>query len=167
MPLLFPMVAALAGLATGAAPVEPASLRWSADGAVEELSLRLHGGGGAPLEIATAYDPNDGGPPPCAGDVCQPRVEVPGYQPGFRSVHRTELVLALLDRAHIEPLATLTWALVATGLRLDYTPPALDSDPGGHGGWGTVFVRLRLRLGADNVPTLPARRPARARADGA
>jgi hypothetical protein len=79
-------------------------------------------------------------------------------EPSFERVRRTELILALLDRAQIEPLATITWALVATGLRLDYTPRALDAHPGG-GGWGSVFVRLRLRLDADNVPALPSRQP--------
>lgn len=96
-------------------------------------------------------------PPPCLGDVCQPRVSVPGYEPRYGRVHRTELVVLALERAHLEPFATIGWALVATGLRFDYTPVAFDGPNSGGHGWGSVFLRLRVRMDADNVPVFPKR----------
>lgn len=102
-----------------------------------------------------------GAPPPaCSGDVCQPRVAVPGFEPRISlRGKRTELVLALLDHAHVEPLATVVWMMAATGLRLDYTPATFD--PGGvsygHGGWGHLQVLLRWRIDALNAPVWPVR----------
>jgi hypothetical protein len=99
--------------------------------------------------------------PACSGDVCQPRVAVPGFEPQISMRgKRTELVLALLDRARIEPLATVVWTLAATGLRVDYTPAAFDSGAVsyGHGGWGHLQILLRWRLDAENGPVWPERR---------
>lgn len=96
-------------------------------------------------------------PPACLGDVCQPRVSVPGYEPRYGRAHRSELFVLALDRAHVEPFATIGWALVATGLRFDYTPVAFDGPNSGGHGWGSVFLRLRVRVDADNVPVFPKR----------
>lgn len=100
------------------------------------------------------------GAPACSGDICQPRVAVPGFEPRL-SIRgkRTELVVKLLGRARVEPIATLVWALAATGLRVDFTPASFDSGSlsSGHGGWGHLQVLLRWRLDADNGPVWPER----------
>lgn len=99
--------------------------------------------------------------PACSGDVCQPRVAVPGFEPKLTMRgKRTELALALLDRARVEPLATVVWVMAATGLRLDYTPAVLDEGAGlsyGHGGWGHLQILLRWRIDADSAPVWPVR----------
>ncbi len=98
-------------------------------------------------------------PPPCVADVCQPRVTVPGFDQRV-SIRgkRTELAVKLLDRARIEPLATAVWLLAATGIRLDYTPPQLESAlDSGHGGWGHVQLLVRWRVDAWNTPVWPVR----------
>jgi hypothetical protein len=99
----------------------------------------------------------DGTPPPCLGDVCQPRVSVPGFEPRYPRAHRSELFVLALTRAHAEPFASVARALAATGLRLDWTPVALASPGSGAHGWGSVFLRLRLRLDADNRPVFVPR----------
>jgi hypothetical protein len=98
-------------------------------------------------------------PPSCSGDLCQPRVSVPGMEPRFDARgKRTELVLLALDRAHVEPLASLAWALTATGLRLDYTPPQFAGGLAtGHAGWGRMALLLRWRIDANNAPVWPVR----------
>lgn len=93
--------------------------------------------------------------PPCVGDVCQPRVSVPGYEPRLSTRgKRTELAAHLLDRAHLEPLARISHFLVATGLRFDFTPAALErSTLSRHaGGWGHVQLMLRWRIDAFGQP---------------
>jgi hypothetical protein len=102
------------------------------------------------------------GAPACAGDVCQPRVAVPGYEPRYTARgKRTELALAFLDRLHAEPLATVAWWVARTGVRLDFTPPQLD--PGQHpitgAGWGRFQVLVRWKLDATNAPVFAARAP--------
>lgn len=97
--------------------------------------------------------------PACSGEVCQPRVAVPGFEPKLSTRgKRTELVVSLLGRARVEPLATVMWALAATGLRVDFTPGSFDRGlSSGRGGWGHLQVLLRLRLDADNEPVRPVR----------
>lgn len=99
-----------------------------------------------------------GAPPPCADDVCQPRVAVPGYEPQF-SIRgkRTELALRLLDRTRIEPLATVVRLMALSGIRLDYSPAQFDSGAleSGRGGWGHFQVLLRWRIAADGTPVFP------------
>lgn len=145
-----------AALATGAPPVGGGG-PWR-DGLVPPPDLALHAWE-IPLDLGPlpgpASDPSS--PPPCLGDVCQPRVSVPGYEPRYGRLHRSELFVLALQRAHVEPIATLVWALVATGLRFDYTPVVFDGPNSGGHGWGSVFLRLRLRLGPDNVPVIPQR----------
>jgi hypothetical protein len=87
-------------------------------------------------------------------------VEVPGLSIKVARPSRTELVATLLDRTGLEPFATIAWAFVASGLRVDWSPPAFDAgDPAAAvgGGWGRVFVRVRLRLDAMNRPAVPRR----------
>lgn len=97
--------------------------------------------------------------PACSGEVCQPRVAVPGFEPKLSTRgKRTELVVALLGRARVEPLASVMWALAATGLRVDFTPGSFDRGlSSGRGGWGHLQVLLRWRLDADNEPVRPVR----------
>lgn len=96
-------------------------------------------------------------PPPCLGDVCQPRVSVPGYEPRYDRPRRTEMVVLALERARLEPFATIGWALVTTGIRLDYTPAVLQGPNSGGHGWGAVSLRFRLRMDAYNTPIFPRR----------
>jgi hypothetical protein len=134
--------------ASGVAALSHAALRPHAD-----LALRLRGFAPAEGPLAgVAREAGTDGPPPCLGDVCQPRVSVPGFEPTYHRAHRSELFVLALTRAHVEPVATIAWALASTGLRLDWTPVAMDGPNSGGHGWGSVFLRLRLRLDADNVP---------------
>jgi hypothetical protein len=91
-------------------------------------------------------------------------VEIPGFTLRLARPSRTELFASLLDRAGIEPFASVAWLLVATGIRVDWSPPFTDAARGGAGGWGSVSVRLRMRIDALNRPAMPGRkahRPAR------
>lgn len=144
-----------------AAPAAPAAARPAEDGPLApRLAPSLHLGLAA-RDARLAVDPApvaDGAPPPCVADFCQPRVDVPGIEGFRRRASRTELVVALLDRAQIEPIASIAWFFVVTGLRVDWTPAAMDESFGATaGGWGNVFVRLRMRLDPWNLPTLPVR----------
>lgn len=141
-------VAVLALLAAAPAGETPAPTAWRP---LPPLVLP------SPRPGASAREPA----PACSGDVCQPRVSVPGFDPqvSMRG-RRTELALALLDRAHVEPLATVVWVMAATGLRLDYTPATFDRGvvSYGHGGWGHLQVLVRWRIDALNTPVWPVRR---------
>jgi hypothetical protein len=155
-----PFVAALAtAVALGAAPGTGARslvgpLR-APDLAVRLVAVASHdsgvvSAGAAPVVSADA-------PPPCKGDVCQPVVSVPGFEPRYERVHRSELFVAALDRAHVEPFASLAWGFVRTGLRVDWSPSAADASNAGAGGWGSVMLRLRVRLDATNHLVFPQR----------
>jgi hypothetical protein len=93
----------------------------------------------------------------CSGDICQPAVSVPGFEPSYGRAHRSEAFVALLTRAHVEPIATMAWALVVTGLRFDYSPVGFDGPNAGGHGWGSVFLRLRLRIDAQGGVVIPPR----------
>jgi hypothetical protein len=99
-------------------------------------------------------------PPPCALDICQPRVAVPGYEPRLdQQGRRTELFLALLDRVQFEPIASMAWAIAATGVRLDFRPRQLDTsqDVVARPGWGSLRVWLTFRIDATNAPVIMSR----------
>jgi hypothetical protein len=150
MPLAWmPLVAVLASSASSAGgvvlrPLErqlvapAAALRLAASGAAARLAAG---------DAAAA-------PPACVADVCQPRVSVPGYEPRVSARgRRTELAAHLLSRAHIEPLASLASFLVVTGLRLDFTPGALEGGLSrGPEGWGHAQLMLRWRIDALGKP---------------
>jgi hypothetical protein len=122
--------------------------------------LALHLGPGASDDRRFAASPErarEATPSACLGDVCQPVVAVPGYEPRYGRVHRSELVVLALQRAHVEPLASLSWALVATGLRLDWSPPVLEGPDVQARGWGKVMLRLRVRIDATNHLVFPKR----------
>ncbi len=93
-------------------------------------------------------------PPPCAGDVCQPRVSVPGYEPRFSITGlRTRLTVSALDALRIEPVASVARWLEVTGVRLDYTPAALDAAQNpGTPGVSHFKVLMRVRLDAWGAP---------------
>ncbi|HEY6107180.1 MAG TPA: hypothetical protein VIV59_14440 [Anaeromyxobacteraceae bacterium] len=98
--------------------------------------------------------------PPCSGEVCQPQVAVPGYEPRFSTRGlRTRLTLEALDALRLEPVATVAWWLASTGVRLDYTPAALDAAANG-GGVGVAHfqVLLRWRMDAWGSPAFMERR---------
>lgn len=99
------------------------------------------------------------GAPSCVADVCQPRVAVPGFEQHISTRgKRTELAVKLLDRARLEPFASVFWFLAASGLRLDYTPPQFENAVDtGRGGWGHVQLLLRWRIDAWNEPVWPVR----------
>jgi hypothetical protein len=145
---------AAAGPAGDLASATSASVVATASAGFRQLEL--------PPWALVATPPRAGpGAPACSGDVCQPRVSVPGFEPrvSMRG-RRTDLALALLDRARVEPLATVVWVMAATGLRFDYTPAVFDEGAGlstGHGGWGHLQVLLRWRLDAESAPVWPVR----------
>ncbi len=143
-----PLVAVLASSASSAGGVvlRPLERQLVAPSA----ALRLAASGAATRPAAG----DAAAPPACVGDVCQPRVSVPGYEPRVSSRgKRTELAAHLLARAHIEPLASVASFLVVTGLRLDFTPGALESGLSrGPEGWGHAQLMLRWRIDALGKP---------------
>jgi hypothetical protein len=154
-------VAALS-LASGASPAEATGARWRSGEWVPHLDVHLRLDPDEDHRLSLPYGParRSGAPPPCVADVCQPRVAVPGFDTKLGRPHRSELFAALLDRAGIEPFASIAWLFVTTGFRLDYAPPSSDAgDPAAAhgGGWGSVFVRLRLRVDPMNHPVIPHR----------
>jgi hypothetical protein len=126
-----------------------------------ELRLLALGGSPGPSLLAGEARRGDAGGPACSGEVCQPVVAVPGYEPRY-SIRgkRTELTLRVLEKARLEPFATAAFWLAASGLRLDYTPPQLSpgSYPPGYSGWGRASIWLRFRIDATGTPVLPSRR---------
>ena len=127
-----------------------------------DLSLRLRA-----LDVGgAAARPVDGSPrrltiaglPVCSGDVCQSAVSVPGFDPSYGSLRsaRSDAFALLLARARVEPIAAVGRALVATGVRVDYSPPFFGAEGSGAHGWGNVGIRLRLRLDAANAVVVPA-----------
>ncbi|WP_242344490.1 hypothetical protein [Anaeromyxobacter terrae] len=142
-----PLVAVLAGSASSASSValRPVERRVVAPSTAVQLTA------GTSANPA----PADGAlPPACVGDVCQPRVSVPGYEPRLSSRgRRTELAAHLLARAHIEPLASVAHFLAVTGIRLDFTPAVLDTGLSrGPEGWGHAQLMLRWRIDAFGKP---------------
>ncbi|HZY03205.1 MAG TPA: hypothetical protein VFF02_06860 [Anaeromyxobacteraceae bacterium] len=97
--------------------------------------------------------------PACLGEVCQPQVSVPGYDPQYslRGL-RTQATVQALDSLRLEPVATVVWWLAATGVRLDYTPAALDAAANGGTGVSHVEVLLRWRMDAFGGPAWLERR---------
>ena len=154
--------ALLLGSPQAAPPV--AALAESAFGRRPDLSLRGSGrllGAPRPATIAAtraeASAAESG--PVCIADVCPSVVAVPGFEPRYNRVSRTELLVAGLQKARLRPLATVAWALYATGLRIDWSPPMFDSNANAHG-WGSLVVRLRFRIDARNHVVFPTRPPA-------
>jgi hypothetical protein len=95
---------------------------------------------------------------PCLGDYCPPRVSVPGFEQRLLRPSRTELAAVYVERLKLEPFASIARGLLVTGLRLDYTPPVRDATHAPTE-WGTVFVRFRFRIDAQNRPLLAGRTP--------
>jgi hypothetical protein len=159
---LLAMIAGVAALATAAPSTPDVLARWRSGEAVPHLEVRLTlEGAGRPLALADGpAGAREHAPPPCIPELCPARVEIPGVQVRTARPSRTELFATLLDRAGVEPFATIAWAFVATGVRVDWSPPTYDAgDPAAAhgGGWGSLFVRLKLRIDATNRPTIPPR----------
>lgn len=137
-----PLVAVLAGSASSASvALRPIDRQVVASSAAAALARPPSAESAAPADVT--------GPPPCVGDVCQPRVALPGYEPRVSTRgKRTELAAHLLDRANLEPLASISHFLLVTGLRLDVTLAALDRSrlTNGSAGWGHVQLMLRWRI---------------------
>jgi len=112
--------------------------------------------GDGPIAVP-ARAPGEAATPACIGEVCQPRVTVPGFELGYARPSRTELAVVYLERADLEPFATVGWLLLATGLRFDYVPPVFDEASQAPARWGSVFVRVKFRIDADNKPVIPRR----------
>lgn len=158
---VLPLLGGLAalGLAAGEIGPEVTAAIWPCGDASPclEVPLTLEAAGGG-LVLPARARRERAAPPACVGDVCQPRVDVPGFGPSFGKAHKSELFVALLDEAHIEPIASIAWIFVVTGLRVDWTPANMDPSLGAtRGGWGNVFVRLRLRIDANNRVVIPER----------
>jgi hypothetical protein len=86
--------------------------------------------------------------PVCAGEVCQPRVAVPGHDPAFRG-GRTDVVLALLSRSPLRPVSQVARYVAGSNVRVDFSPGLGQSN---ERGWGRLVVSLRWRLDASNTP---------------
>jgi hypothetical protein len=130
----------------------------------------------ASAPLATAAAEPAGEPPRRAADLTLHLGAAGLHDAGIQAVrearygshHRSELFVLALERAHVEPLATVAWAFVATGLRLDWSPPVFDGGNADARGWGSLMLRLRVRIDATNHLVFPrhpdggrAQRPAR------
>ncbi len=159
--LLPPLLALTAAIAFGTPSAEPfAELSLGVLRPAPDLALHLRdpAPGAATASALEAGPRSRRGGPICSGDVCQPVVSVPGFDPGYGGRdRRSELFVGLLTRAHVEPIATMAWALLATGLRFDWSPPIFDGGSANAHGWGSVMVRLRLRIDAQGGVVIPAR----------
>jgi hypothetical protein len=111
--------------------------------AAREASSRITTGG--PLAAA--------GMPACFGEICQPRVSVPGFEPSISRAKRGELVLRILARSPVAPIASIAETIASSNLWLEFTPGPLQTGPQRTGsGWGRVVVSLRWHLDAANAP---------------
>jgi hypothetical protein len=120
------------------------------------LALALHQGRPASLGDAGSI----AGAPACSGDVCQPVVAVPGFEPSYTlRGKRTELAMKLAARFPVEPFTSIFWWVAATGLRLDWTPAQFN--PGAYpvrgAGFGFLGVELRWKIDAHGAPVFPRR----------
>lgn len=152
MPVFLTALALSAGIAAGAststkgpAPASPGSV---ADLLLAPLpprtSPRLSSGPSRIPEAVTA---------PCLAGICQPVVDVPGYEVKFLPASRTLLFADLLERSHVEPLASIVSVFAVTGLRLDYTPGFVEgASASGRSRLGSFQLLLRWRLDAWNEP---------------
>lgn len=140
---------ALQSLATGALAV-PAALR----------PLRLVAPSGASLLGAGAVPlASGGGAPACLGDVCQPRVSVPGYDPRYDfKGRRTDLALDYVRKLGPGPIAAVAAAVARIGVRVAFDPTRFEPGhaPLAHAGWGRFEVLVRWRLDALNAPVFGA-----------
>jgi hypothetical protein len=148
--------AALLATAAGASPsLAPDAPRGGPPELVPFLPALLLDGSGARSRGAAAS--------PCLGDMCPPRVSIPGKEPRYVRPSRSDLAFHYLDRMKLGPLSTAARGLLVTGLRLEYTPPQLEGPSTAPTRWGTVFLRVRFRIDAVNVPIRYAAPPAPAR----
>lgn len=155
------LLALTAAIALGTPSAEPIGALSMGTLRAPDLALRLadlEGAGASPAFGAPRRRSSAGGPI-CSGDVCQPVVSVPGFEPGYSGRdRRSEAFVALLTKAHVEPIATMAWALLSTGLRFDYSPAAFDSTTNVRArGWGSLTLRLRLRIDAQGAVVIPPR----------
>ena len=134
---------------------------WGASGRLApRLRLVLEPSSAQPGVAAVAGSAGGRSPTVCPPDWCQPRVDVPGLSGSRPSPSRPALVAALLDAAHLEPLADLAWLVARTGVSVEWKPPHVGSGIGtGAGGFGDVLVWLKLRLDAFGRPSFPSRAP--------
>jgi hypothetical protein len=157
-----PVLAAIVVSALGVVPAEGdlTLARWRSGEALPRLEVRP-GAERRARELAAGARPSTEGatPPACVADMCQVRVEIPGLVTTVRRPHRTELFATMLDRAGIEPFATIAWIFARTGLRVDWSPP--DRGTGDPARWGNFTIRVRLRIDAMNRPALLERDKAR------
>jgi hypothetical protein len=113
------------------------------------LALALAASPGPAVAIE-AIDASAAPSAPCAGEVCAPRVAVPGFEPRFCARgKRAEQVLGFLGRRE-GPIASAARAVSASGLRLDWTPPQLAGATARRG-FGELLLVLRFRLDAANA----------------
>jgi hypothetical protein len=91
----------------------------------------------------------------CVGEICAPRVTIPGRDALMVRPSRVDLAAHYLERTNLTFLSSIARALLTTGLRLEYTPPAFTGRSSAPTTWGTLFVRVRFRVDARNVPVIP------------
>lgn len=118
-----------------------------------DLSVYVPRGAGTPAAwLASGMPARLGrdrrGAPVCAGEVCQPRVAVPGHDPKFRG-GRTDVVLALLSRSPLRPVSKVARYVADSNVRVDFSPSLGQTS---ERGWGRLVVSLRWRLDASNAP---------------
>ncbi len=118
-----------------------------------DLSVFVPRGAGSPAAwlaggMRAGVERSRRGAPACLGEVCQPRVAVPGHDPQFRG-GRTDVVLALLSRSPLRPMSKLARHVASSNVRVDFSPNLGQSS---ERGWGRLVVTLRWRLDAANMP---------------
>ncbi len=99
-----------------------------------------------------AQAPRETGNPPCVGEVCQPRVAIPGHEPVFELRGGNGFFLLAAERFQLGPIVPVARALTASGLRVEYRAPRTGLPGSPSGGRGALTVGFRWRLGAWNEP---------------
>jgi hypothetical protein len=126
-------------------------------------AVSLAGGSEAPLLAERKLADVVGGQRPapakemsssCVGEICAPRVTIPGREPPLIRPSRVDLAATYLARMDMNFLSKVARGLLTTGLRVEYTPPAFTGASSAPTAWGTVFVRVRFRVDATNVPVV-------------
>ena len=91
------------------------------------------------------------GTPLCVLEVCQPVVNVPGFEPRWDvRGRRTELFLSLLDRMDLGVVSSTARWIAATGVTVDYRLPDREQAI-------QVNVFMRWRIDAFGAPVALAR----------
>jgi hypothetical protein len=166
------VLAALLALSQAAAPLAMAApgpfARAAAISTVATLRQTGRDGAVPAAELALSSAARGAGPTMPMAFACPPELCIEPLHPLVLGadrpaprIKRSELLLRLLARTRVEPIASVASALSAIPLRVDWRPSiaeeGIDAKPGDRRGFGRLFVSLQFRLDANNVPVVRER----------